>query len=87
MNKLDILDIDLFGFIRRGSKPKLNKDKYFDWKLFYASYIRTYLERDVRSILNVRSLDIFSNFMIVLASRTGQLLNDSSIANEVGVDL
>jgi hypothetical protein len=86
-DKSNVKDIDLFDFIHRGSKPELNKDKDLDWKLYYASYIRTYLERDVRSILNVRNLDVFSNFMVVLASRTGQLLNYSSVANEVGVDV
>ncbi|MFO7969494.1 MAG: ATP-binding protein [Bacillota bacterium] len=85
--KSNDIDIDLYEFIHRGSKPELNKDKDLDWKLYYASYIRTYLERDVRSILNVKNLDAFSNFMVVLASRTGQILNYSSIANEVGVDL
>ncbi len=87
LNKSNNKDIDLFSFIHRGSKPELNKDKNIDWKLYYASYIRTYLERDVRSILNVRNLDLFSNFMVVLASRTGQILNYSSVANEIGVDL
>lgn len=87
LEKINEKDIDIFDFIHRGSKPELNKDKEIDWKLYYASYIRTYLERDVRSILNVRNLDIFSNFMVVLASRTGQILNYSSVANEVGVDV
>ena len=77
-------NIDLFQFIHRGSKPELHRNPDFDWKLYYASYIRTYLERDVRSILNVRNLDLFSNFMIVLASRTGQILNYSAVSNEIG---
>ena len=85
--KLFSKEVDLFDFIHRGSKPELNKDRDIDWKLYYASYIRTYLERDVRSILNVRNLDLFSNFMVVLASRTGQVLNYSTVANEIGVDV
>jgi hypothetical protein len=87
LDKISEKDIDLFDFIHRGSKPELNRDNELDWKLYYASYIRTYLERDVRSILNVRNLDMFSNFMVVLASRTGQILNYTSVANEVGVDV
>ena len=87
LDKISEKDIDLFDFIHRGSKPELNRDNELDWKLYYASYIRTYLERDVRNILNVRNLDMFSNFMVVLASRTGQILNYSSVANEVGVDV
>lgn len=55
-----------------------------DW---LPNYIRTYIERDVRQIKNVSDLLIFEKFMSILAGRTGQELNLSSISNEVGVDL
>ncbi len=51
----------------------------------YRSYFQTYVERDVRQLINLRSLSQFEHFMRVLAGRVGQLLNLSSLSNEVGV--
>lgn len=78
---------DLWKIIHRGSMPSLYKDESFDWQLYYASYVKTYLERDVRLIINVQDLARFSTFMVALAARTSQLLNYSTIASEVGVDV
>jgi predicted AAA+ superfamily ATPase len=55
-----------------------------DW---VPNYIKTYIEGDVRQIKNVSDLLIFEKFMSVLAGRTSQELNLTSISNEVGVDL
>jgi predicted AAA+ superfamily ATPase len=55
-----------------------------DWM---PNYIRTYIERDVRQIKNVTDLLIFEKFMRLLASRTSQELNYSSLSVEVGVDV
>ncbi len=54
-------------------------------KEFYEDYIQTYLERDLRQILNVTNLRDFRRFLSVLAIRTGQLMNYSEISKEVGV--
>jgi predicted AAA+ superfamily ATPase len=54
-----------------------------DW---YPNYLRTYVERDVRQIKNVSDLIVFERFIRLLAGRTGQELNMTSIAVEVGVD-
>jgi predicted AAA+ superfamily ATPase len=54
---------------------------------FYANYIRTYIERDVRLIKNITDLFAFERFIRLCAGRTGQLLNMSSLAVEVGVDV
>jgi predicted AAA+ superfamily ATPase len=54
-----------------------------DW---YPNYLRTYVERDVRQIKNVTDLIVFERFIRLLAGRTGQELNMTSIAVEVGVD-
>jgi predicted AAA+ superfamily ATPase len=53
---------------------------------FYENYVRTYVERDVRLIKNITNLDAFQKFIQLLAGRTGQLFNQSSIGNEIGVD-
>lgn len=56
-------------------------------ELFFPSYIQTYVERDVRQIVNVSNLFTFQKFLRIAAGRVGQLLNYNNIANEVGVDL
>ncbi|HTT24735.1 MAG TPA: ATP-binding protein, partial [Candidatus Sulfotelmatobacter sp.] len=48
--------------------------------LWFASYLQTYLERDVRAITNVRDLATFRRFLALLASRHGQILNKTDLA-------
>jgi predicted AAA+ superfamily ATPase len=54
---------------------------------WYPNYIRTYIERDVRLIKNITDLYAFERFLRLCAGRIGQLLNMSSLAVEVGVDV
>lgn len=53
-----------------------------DW---FASYVATYLERDVRQVLRVQDLGTFQRFLRLCAGRTGQLLNLSTLAGEAGI--
>jgi len=53
-----------------------------DW---FASYVATYVERDVRQVLNVQDLSTFQRFLRLCAGRTGQLLNLSTLAGEAGI--
>ena len=76
---------NLWKIIHRGSYPEL-QDEDVDWGTFYASYVKTYLERDVRSLSAVQNLDDFRKFMVAVAARTGQMLNYSNIADEIGKD-
>jgi predicted AAA+ superfamily ATPase len=55
-------------------------------RFLYPSYIKTYLERDVRDLLQVRNLMQFNTFIRLCASRIGSLFNASELAGEVGVD-
>jgi hypothetical protein len=55
--------------------------------LWHSSYVQTYLERDVRSILAVRNLATFHRFLRVLATRHGQMLNKTDIASPLGVSV
>jgi len=48
-------------------------------------YVRTYLERDVREIENIRNMRSFTTFLRLAAGRTGQVLNVSSLAADVGI--
>lgn len=54
-------------------------------ELWYASYLQTYIERDVRLITNVHDLPGFRRFLSLLASRHGQMLNRSDLAAPLGV--
>ncbi len=53
-----------------------------DW---FASYVATYVERDVRQVLNIQDLNTFQRFLRLCAARTGQLLNLSALAGEAGI--
>ena len=53
-----------------------------DW---YPGYVSTYLERDLRQLIQVRNLSLFQLFLRMCAARTGQLLNLSSVANDCGI--
>lgn len=53
-----------------------------DW---YGAYVATYVERDVRQLINVRDLSTFQRFLKMCAARSGQLLNLSSLASDCGI--
>lgn len=71
----------------RGSYPQLSVVQRMDAATWYAGYVQTYLERDIRSIYNVGNLRDFQRCMQLLASRTSQMLNMSTIATDVGVSV
>lgn len=77
---------NLWAIIHRGSYPAL-QNKELEWAAFYADYVRTYIERDVRELSAVQDLSAFQRFMIAVAARTGEILNYSNIADEVGKDV
>mgnify|MGYP000206335319 CR=1 FL=1 len=53
--------------------------------VFYASYLQTYIERDVSSLTNVHNLDLFRKLINLCAGRIGQVVNYTSLANECGI--
>jgi uncharacterized protein len=55
--------------------------------LWFRSYVQTYLERDVRAIVNVSDVSLFRRFLAVLATRTGQLLNKTELAAPLGISV
>ena len=76
---------DLWQRIHRGYMPELVFNDKKKWEFFYSSYVQTYIERDVRDLINISDESKFLKFMISLASRSGELLNYGAVANEVGV--
>ncbi len=71
--------------LARGFFPQLWKDQEMLSTDFYESYLATYIERDVRKILQIGSVRDFERFMRACAARSGHLLNKSDIAKDVGV--
>jgi len=63
------------------------KSSGIDHNLFYGSYIQTYLQRDIRNLINIGNTDKFLKFLRAAAARTGQLLNVKNMAVEVGISL
>jgi hypothetical protein len=55
-------------------------------KLFYPSYVKTYLERDVRDLLKIKDQMLFMRFMKLCAARVGSIFNASEIASQLGID-
>lgn len=76
---------NIWNLIHRGGYPQL-QEPGMDWQIYFASYVKTYLERDVRELSAVQDLDTFRRFMIACAARTGEMLNYSNIAEEIGRD-
>ena len=77
----------LVSLMVRGQFPELWRVPDFPRRDFYGSYLATYLERDVRQILNVASLRDFERFIRVLAARSANMLNKSDVARDVGVSV
>jgi predicted AAA+ superfamily ATPase len=79
-----IFEPELYGRIFRGFYPAIY-DRNLDPRMYYAEYIATYVERDVRQIKNISSLGLFREFIRLLAGRIGQPFNAMSLSDDVGV--
>ena len=76
---------ELFDTIWTGGYPRIH-DKHIPPQQWLANYVQTYIERDVRSIINVSDLETFTRFVRLCAGRTGQILNLQSLGNDCGID-
>jgi predicted AAA+ superfamily ATPase len=79
--------ISINEVILRGSYPEIAGRKSVDRQLWCGSYISTYLERDVRSLAHIGDLNQFERFLRLCATRTGQLLNLSEMARDIGISV
>lgn len=75
----------IFQRIQRGSYPALVSGRVKDVQVFYGSYVKTYIERDVREITKIADELQFLQFLKVIAARTANLLNLSEVARDVGI--
>lgn len=80
--KPDSLSIDELMF--RGSYPRLYNEP-LEANEWYGDYFQTYVEKDIRDLLQIENLATFDRFVRVSASRVGQLVNFNSMAGEVGL--
>ena len=74
----------LDALLQLGGYPQLHAQEVEgnDW---FTSYVATYIERDVRQVLNVKDISAFQRFLRLCAGRTGQLLNLNALAGETGI--
>jgi predicted AAA+ superfamily ATPase len=77
----------LYQRIWEGSLPEPIADRKINREAFYASYIQSYIERDVRDFYNVEKPLQFYNFISAVAARTANLINYSDLARDIGVDV
>lgn len=78
-------EVSLDEFLFEGFYPAICAKKNIA-KYFYPSYVKTYVEKDVRDLLKVQNQMQFMKFMKLCAARVGSIFNASEVANEVGVD-
>ncbi len=87
LEKNRLLPKTIEEYIYRGSYPHLYAHKKTDIPLWYASYIHSYIERDVRQVTTINELTTFKLFLKLCAGRIGQLLNVTQLANDCGIPL
>ena len=79
----------LISCIHKGFFPELyeTESDLHDWSDFYNSYFQTYVERDIRDVLNIRDESAFIKFVRATASLTGEMLNLTTVAEICGKDV
>lgn len=84
LRQASLLPPSLDEAIFKGGYPPLY-DRSLEPGIWYANYVQTYVERDVRQLINVRDLSQFQRFLRLCAGRTGQLLNLSALGDDAGL--
>ena len=79
-------DLELWSTVQTGFYPRIH-DRGIPAEVWMPDYVQTYVERDVRSLVNIGDLTTFEQFLRLCAGRVGQLLNYSSLANDCGVSV
>ena len=76
---------ELYGRIFTGGMPALHVGGVTEREVFFASYVQTYLQRDVKALTQVGDELAFLRFLTAAAARTGQLINYADLARDAGV--
>ena len=83
-NYLKEKEINTDQLMINGFYPKIYDEK-IEPKILYRDYLRTYIERDLRQISEIKNLDLFQKFIRLCAGRVGQIFNASNLGDELGV--
>lgn len=75
---------DAYQLIVQGAFPRLHNNA-LQPNRFFNSYLQTYVERDVRALLNVKDLGKFQQLLTLLAGRVGQVVNYAALSNDIGI--
>lgn len=78
--------LNIFERIINGSYPEVNSDGGRSREQFYETYIRTYIERDIRQLINIKDETKFVKFISCIAARTAQEYNAADISRDIGID-
>lgn len=76
----------IFERIIKGSYPDVQYGNQIPVESYYSNYIRTYIERDIRDLINIKNENKFVKFISSMAARTGQEFNASEVGSEIGID-
>ncbi len=82
----EVIDVnDLYERIFQGGMPELYDVPNLKKRDYFNAYVETYLSKDVKEQLDIVDMPTFKKFMVSVASRNGEQLNYSNIANEIGI--
>lgn len=87
IDKTPAKSIPLGKWILRGGYPEVILNKKMSAKLWFSSYMQTYVDRDVRGFIKQSNLHDFERFVKLLAARTAQELNCSTLSRDIGVSV
>lgn len=85
LQKANLLPETANRLLYQGLYPTIYSRAELDTAQWYANYITTYVERDVRQLINVSDVTLFQTFMQMIAARVGQPVNFTSLANDCGI--
>jgi len=78
-------DLSTDKLLLKGFMPELYREGTREPIVYYRDYLNTYVEKDLREMLEIKNLDKFLRFLTLLAGRIGQVVNLSAMSGEVGV--
>jgi len=84
MDRAGVMPTSIEEMMVAGGYPRIY-DRGLTPQQWYANYVTTYLERDVRKVKNVSDLSVFQRFLKMCAARSGQILNLSSLGDDCGI--
>lgn len=79
------ISLTIDEYLYQGFYPRLYQKQEYNPTMLYGDYVKTYVERDVRQLINLKDLAQFQRFMKLLAGRVGQILNINDLCNNLGI--